>query len=379
VTILIEQFKGNLLHHEAPSIPHALIEEAYASTYPRAPFPGVSPERMDISRVGRAPHLPPDVEKFAVELTHAINLELTISAQSLVPGQSGEYMTMLKSPAETEEIISRAAQAVYTVAMRHPEIPIICPPAGATPLARLLAAQGIPEDRIHSPEIKGTVGTETGNAHITAGSLPRSIIETMSPKILFEDIPDSCSTTAALALELFKAKYPSRYDQAAAHEMRLRLKIANTNGHADREVYKLLAELCAEVDLVPVYVMSKNVRFSEALYRTSIKYAITHPAFSQTINEIFELHPVTEIPKYWVTGPADTGLTLSRIRERFHGTHLWKHPLFTHGIRSENNEWLLRLGQIPGLAYLNPALHHEEHIIELAAKKFAWMAERQGK
>ncbi len=117
--------------------------------------------------------------------------------------------------------------------------------------------------------------------------------------------------------------------------------------------------------------------------------AIRHLADDKTVNygwkeiqrTILRLYPPTEIPNVWVVGPTlDTSVTLSRVRERVQTSKLRRHPLFTYGIRKDGkvtHQWKLRLGLIPGLAYLDSTRHHEDHIIDLAARMFERMATRR--
>lgn len=366
-------------------IPHEFFEEAYRSPYPHSPLPGVSAERMDISRVGkRAPHLPPDVEKFAVELAQLVNLKLAVGAQTLQPGKSNEYMTMLKTPDETERIISRAVYAVFTVAMKNPTVPIVCPPADGTPLGRLLTFMGIPDHRIHSIEIKGTTGMQTGHAQVESGPLPEELRQKNAPSLLFDLLPDSGVTTAAYALDVLKAKYPSEYTWEAEASLRERLVAANKNDNHGAGVYLELAQTCARADVVPVFVLTKNLQITLALRQTLAEFPGVSPAWRNIMNAVIEAYPEypgTPMANVWGIGPFDTGVKLSRIRGYFKGKRLWNHPLFKKGIREKHsgqdtdNEWLLRLGLVPGLEYLDKV--QEENIVGLAARTFEWMTKRE--
>lgn len=317
------------------------------------------------------------MEKFAVDLARNVNFQLSIASQKLEPGQSNTYMTMLKTPGETDEIISKPVRTVYTVAMEFPSIPIVCPPADGTPLGRLLTFMGVPTNRIYSVEIKGTVGTTTGNAQIESGPLPREILQKHQPTIML-DLPfDSGGTSAALAIGILKARNPSDFNPAAAESLRNRLKAANENGNNGPDAYVELARTCAEAELVPVFVLTKSPQFTVALHQVLQEEYGYSPAWREIVKSVLDVYPEypgTEIPNVWGVGPFDYGVFFSKFRERFAGTNLWNHRLFTSGIRDKDNEWQLRLGMVPGLEYLDHTKNHQENIIDLTADMFAWMA-----
>lgn len=364
-------------------IPHEFIEEAYRSTFPYSPLPGVSPERMDISRVGdNAPELSEDLMYTTVELSQRVNRKLAEAAERLKPGRSNKFMTMLYEPPEAEQFISDAVYGVSNVAKRYTKIQIVCPPGDGIPLGRLLKFMDIPEDRIHGIEIKGTTGMETGDAQIMGGPLPRKLVQKGVPTMIFDGLPDSGGTTAALAQAIFMKKYPELYDARAATSLRHRLKIANGNGNKGSDVYLELAQLCAAAELVPVFVVTKNPQFDEAIKYVLYELQEGSPEWQETLHALLNVHESKVVPNVWLEGLFDTGEKLSTLRTFFEGEALWDHPLFRYGIRPKShpedpdNEWLNRLAIVPGLLYLDVSMHHEKNMLKLEADTFRQMAKQ---
>lgn len=349
-----------------------LLEKAFSPTYPYEPLPGVPATRIEMGYEGKNPHLPPDVELFAVKLVHAINWSIAQRSGELKPEESNELMTALKTRKQTEAIITRKINGVYAVAMTFPDMPIVCPPAGATSFGRLLTLMGISEDRIHSIEISGTSGMNTGNAHLETRTLSPAIVDPKREKMLLEDLPDSLVTTYEYLMAILKADPRAYFDQTWADSLKIRLQAAHENHNNGPEVYLEFARICVREGLIPVYVFSKNVQFTRAIHQAIAEQNGSNPNLV-TIENLLPDDPESVIdPSQWVIAPTlDDGVFLSTLREKV-DPKFRHHALFRYGIK-RNGQKKLRLGLVPSLNYLTH--DQEENVVKLAARTFERIAD----
>ena len=348
-TVTIEQSRISLALHEA-----------FSRTYPCEPYPGIHPSRPYIARVGNAPKLERSDEQLLINLVWTTNVAIVRDAAR----ETHEFSSPLLSAEAAQDAIIGAATAVMETAAHDETTHVVCPPAGAIPLARMLSSMGFPKDRIHAVEISGSAGTESGTASVRTGGIHPAVLNPNHKIIVLDDIGDSHITALALAHLRHTNRNLQSPDGLPWETLIQQMREAHQNhNHAqDPRLYERFAKRTSDENIIFLPVFSKNAEALAALSQSPIQ------------QELFARYPVTAIDNVWVVGSGllDTGVLFSLVRERL-PKDLQNHTFFSRFI-NPLGEWLLRIGTtVPGLVYLDPKHDHEDHILDLISHEVLGM------
>lgn len=356
----------------------AAFADAFADHYPSPPIRGVEPRRLYVAPVGEAPRLSPEAEAFLVHVTQAVNTRLQQESHARwTDGMRSPYFTLMIPQRETRRSIINTIQTAYDLSKLNPRLHLVFPQAGATPLAILAKNVGIPPDRIHADvDISGSNGMETGRARFRRDP-PDAILDPNNDVALGEDLADSVITTLVLARERNRRRDPKRFDANYWLNIEQSLFLAHKNGNMENPqspmypVYGTFAQACQKEHMVLLDVWSKNEELSSYLRAASATHGLDNWLRMQTL----ALNSLTPLVNEWVMGGGllDTGILLSRLKDYQPG--LVDTPRFRQLIRSDRDQWLLRIGtKIEGLVYVDTNLGHEQNLIRLTADTMMEMA-----
>lgn len=301
----------------------ATYQETNRVSRPEEAFPGVPAWRMDIAPVGEAPEIKHLDKVWLTSLTQYANGYFDARARQMMPGQSGEFFTIHSSHEEAHRLVRKTAEAIFTVTRDSSNVHLALFPAGAVPIAQMLLGMGYPENRMHTVDISGSQGTETGNARVK-GAIHPDLLHPHHHIVIPEDIIDS------------------------GHSIEQLIRARNTSG----------------VSVISVW--SKNEAARQKLHKNA----------SGIQRELLQHYPITHLPKdLWVLGGAhcmDTGIFWSRVVQ-YLPKELQRDPRVTMYTRKEErDEWLLRAVRIGPLAYFENQ-SQEENVIRFFANHAATM------
>ncbi len=356
----------------------AAFADAFADHYPSPPIRGVEPRRLYVAPVGEAPRLSPEAEAFLVHVTQAVNARLQQESHARwTDGMRSPYFTLMIRQRETNQSIINTIQTAYDLSELNPRLHLVFPQAGATPLAILAKNVGISSDRIHADvDISGSNGTETGRARFRRDP-PDAILDPNNDVALGEDLADSVITTLVLARERNLRRDPKRFDAHYWMDIEQALFLAHKNGNMENPrnpmypAYGKFVQACRKEHMVLLDVWSKNEELSSYLRAESATRGLDNWLRMQTI----ALRALTPLVNEWVMGAGllDTGILLSRLKDYQPG--LEDIPGFRQLIRSDRDQWLLRIGtKIEGMVYVDTNLGHEQNLIKLTADTMMEMA-----
>lgn len=366
-TFLLDNHMENPYRNNVTAVSEMFAGPRVYAAFKDADFQDVPRARLHISQAGSAPVLSEQDRDFLVQVAIAANRKLTYGSLLLDDGDENQYLTRLVNPRETIPLMDRTVEAVYEIAGGNRYMQVVCPPAGATPLARLLHdTYFFPGHRIHSPEINGSSGTNTGEATLKTGHLASELTNSFNPLVFLEDVIDSGNTMLEVARMRNKERDPLEYNEAWWKNLARRIKEAHDDHLADPLLYETYVRTIAQERIYVVPLISKNPHMLAALRELVFKN--DDPRFSdwRAIQQSFmRLAPIKEIePDKWILGLGlDTGIKFSRMAKEQPGLR----ELLPVYVLDDQNQWIVRAGATTvGINYLR-TMEQERHIVRLLA------------